>query len=725
MNPEPGDIKLHFLDYWRVIRVRFPLILLAFLIVVITTGVMTYYMPRQYESRVTIQVEEDDRNMTIFNNDSGVRLDPRFATTQFNIMQSTGILYPVIDSMNLIQKWGREYGLQTRQQAYYRLRSMLDVKEVRNTALLQLTVMSRDPKEAADLANAVAKEYQDRRIGEQQDRVDRSLAQLRDEVAKQQITMETLRDEAARIRKESGINDLNPDTSEDPMQASERTLVTVEEQVSEARLKNASLATKFAQISKMSDDQIMRSLRTLEIEDPTIQQVLPQYQEAVSDEARLLNSGLGPNHPTFRSLRAKREVYERQLADQIASLRKTFSSNVEMAEKNLAALENQLSLSRDSQQQSKTRSQSYVEAKSKYIQARKILEGAQMRLQTQTMEYRLPRTPAKIWDTAEPAEGPSRPRVFLNMVLGVVVGLVFGLGLAFFVEYLDTSVKTMEDVETFLGVPVLAVIPKNVALLINAPANHPDAEAYRILRTNVEFNRKSPDANTMTFVSGGAGEGKSTTLANLAYTFSQGGYTTLIVDGDLRRPTQHNIFEVDNEYGLSDFLTTDVPLDEVVVHTNYDNLYLLPSGKLPLDAVSALNSQRMVDLIAEVKNRFDMVLFDSPPILGVSDASVLASAVDLTVIVVQHRRFPRTMLQRVKQSINNVGGTILGVVLNNVDVRHDQHYEYYTSYYSYYTPGRTATKVGGKKRKAAPGVEPVQNGSKPAGAPTNDDNGDY
>jgi len=132
----------------------------------------------------------------------------------------------------------------------------------------------------------------------------------------------------------------------------------------------------------------------------------------------------------------------------------------------------------------------------------------------------------------------------------------------------------------------------------------------------------------------------------------------------------------------------------VVVQTKVDNLYLLTSGKLPSDAVGILNSQRMVEFIEEVKGRFDIIFFDSPPILGVSDASVLSSAVDLTIIVVQHRRFPRAMLQRVKQAVLNVGGNILGVVLNNVDVRHDQHYEYYTSYYNYYyqKPAREQTR---------------------------------
>jgi Mrp family chromosome partitioning ATPase len=129
----------------------------------------------------------------------------------------------------------------------------------------------------------------------------------------------------------------------------------------------------------------------------------------------------------------------------------------------------------------------------------------------------------------------------------------------------------------------------------------------------------------------------------------------------------------------------------------------MTSGNVPSDAVGVLNSQRMLDLIKEVKSRFDIVFFDSPPILGVSDASVLSSEMDLTIIVVQHRRFPKAMLQRVKQAIENVGGTILGVVLNNVDVRHDQYYEYYTSYYNYYHkhPGGGSSGKGSKKSTPA------------------------
>ncbi|MEY3481476.1 MAG: hypothetical protein RIQ71_2251 [Verrucomicrobiota bacterium] len=682
------EAKLHFLDYWRVIRLRLPIIVLTFLLVVITAGITTYFLPRQYQSNVIIEVEQNDQKIRIFREgyEGGMGLDPRFATTQFQIIQRKEMLYPVIDNLKLVEKWAETYGVRTREEAYIQLRNMIDVREVRNTNLLQISVESTDPKEAADLANSIANEYQRKRIDEQQKILTRSLATLEDEVGKQRKKVEETSSEMGRIRTELGITDLNPDSLEDPLQAQEKVLMDQEALVSEARVKAGTLSTKYQEIEKLSGDDLMRALPTLEIQDQTVTQILPQYQETDSELARALQSGLGKRHPTIQSLAAKKAAYERQLADQVASIRRTLAANLEITQRSLGTMEEQLEKARSNQRDSKNRSSEYAAAKNAHIQAKKVLESAELRLSTETMQRSMPMSPARIWERAEPASFPAKPRVWLNMALAVVVGLIVGVGLAFFLEYLDTSVKTMEDVESFLQVPVLAVVPQNIHLLVQTPDASADAEAYRILRTNLEFNRKSSDANTVTFVSGGAGEGKSTTLTNLAFTFAQGGYNTLIVDADLRRPSQHRMFGVENDRGLTDFLTSDLDLEDVVQTTSVPGLFLLTSGRLPSDAVGVLNSQRMMDLIAQVKSRFDIVFFDSPPILGVSDASVLVRALDLTIVVVQHRRFPRAMLQRVKQSVENVGGHLLGVVLNNVDVRHDQYYEYYTSYYHYYRP---------------------------------------
>jgi capsular exopolysaccharide synthesis family protein len=695
---QTDEVKLHFLDYWRVIRVRWVLILLAFLLVLITAAVVTYFQPREYQSSVFMEVKSTAENPRIFGGDLNQPIhDPQLAPTVFQIIQRTGILYPVIEDMKVQDKWTKDGIRPTREQAYQMLRNKLEVDEVRNTDLLQISVFSTDPQEAADIANKIVAVYQEKRVEEEKDILNRAVSTMNEEVSKQQRKVDEALADVARIRDDEHIVDLNPEGTEDTQGPVNNIVVKQEGEVNDAETQVATLSSKLEQIEKLKGEDLMRMMPTLNIQDPTIQKILPNYQDAVAQEALLLNSGLADNHPKVRALRAQKEVYTKQLEEQVAIIRSALGKNLKTAQMTRGELQKRLDDINKRQLNSKNLSANYTRAKNAYIKEKLLLDSVRTRAQTQTMELAMPRIAVSVKQVAEPPSYAARPRVGLNLTLGALVGLVVGLGLAFFIEYLDTSVKTMEDVESLLGVPVLAIIPKNITLLHKETGDTPDAEAYRILRTNIEFNRKNPDANTISIVSGGPGEGKSTTIANLAYVSAQGGYSSLIVDADLRRPVQHTLFDLDNSVGLTSYLTTEIPLEQVILPTSVENLALLPSGILPSDAVGILNSQRMSDLIAELKTRYDVIFFDSPPMLGVSDASVLASEVDQTIIVVQHRRFPRAMLTRVKQAIIGVGGTVLGVVLNNVDLKHDQNYYYYTNYYGYYQPRQKETRRGRQK----------------------------
>ena len=680
------EVKLHFLDYWRVIRVRWVIILLAFLLVLITAAVATYFQPREFQSSVFVEVRSTAANPRIFNpTDPNVLIhDPQLAPTVYQVIQRTGILYPVIEELKLQDKWGHEGMRLTREQAYQKLRGKLDLEEVRNTDLLQVSVYDTNPQLAADIANKIVAVYQDKRVEEEKEILNRAVASMNEEVAKEQKKVDDALAEVSKIRDEEHIVDLNPEGTEDSQAPVNNVVIKQEGAVNDAEAKVATLQSRMDEIDTLKGEDLTRMLATLDVQDPTIQKILPNYQDAVAQEALQLNSGLGENHPKVKATRATIEVYRKQLAQQVSSIRSALEKNLKTAEATRDELRKRLTEINADQLKTKNLSANYTRAKNAYIKEKLLLDGVRTRAQSQAMELAMPRIAVSVKQVAEPSAVPARPRVGLNLMLGALVGMVVGLGLAFFIEYLDTSVKTMEDVESLLGVPVLAIIPKNIRLLHKEPGDSPDAEAYRILRTNIEFNRKNPQANTISIVSGGPGEGKSTTIANLAFICAQGGYSTLVVDADLRRPVQHELFDVTNNIGLTNYLTTEMQLDEVIVPTAVENLSLLPSGILPSDAVGILNSQRMSDMISELKLRYDIVFFDSPPMLGVSDASVLASEVDQTIIVVQHRRFPRAMLTRVKQAVLGVGGTVLGVVLNNVDLKHDQNYYYYTNYYGYY-----------------------------------------
>jgi capsular exopolysaccharide synthesis family protein len=704
------EVKLHFLDYWRVIKARAGIIILTFLLTMITAGVTVYFLPREYFSKATIEVKPDETTLKVFGEGGyNTTSDPRLAPTQLKIIQEKGILYPVIDQLGLTAKWAGGGAPLLKEQAYAKLLGMLVLTPVRQTDLIEIGVWSTDKQEAADIANSIAVVYQDRRIADQDKMIETGLTRLKDEVDDQTKQVTDLGAAAAKIRTELGIVDPDPETMSNSGSDLETASVrSMEADVDDARLKTDELETQLAQVNKLKPEELMVALHMLNIDDPTVMKILPLFQDSVSEEASLLSSGLGPNHPKIKELRATKEVYSQQLNEQLSAIKTSMATRLELARTTQAALEQRLKDARDEFTKRNNEASEYTDAKYRYIEAKHLLEAAQQRYTTQEMQQYIGTVVAKVWENAEPALAPGRPKVFFYMVLAAIIGLGLGTALAFFLEYLDTSVKSLEDVERFLGVPVLAVIPKNIGILMHQKGDSPDAEAYRILRTNIEFNRKNPDANTLTMISGGPGEGKSTTLFNLAYTCAKGGYSVLVVDADLRRPSQHRLFGVENNVGLSNYLTSNMSFDEVVRTTGVENLSFIPSGELPRDAVGILNSQRMTDLIRNTKMRFDLVMFDSPPILGVSDGAVLASEVDLSIMVIEHRRFPRSMLQRVKQAVFNVGGNLMGVVLNKVDARHDSGYGYYGNYYDYYSTQNgeekavpVAAKANGRKKQAA------------------------
>jgi capsular exopolysaccharide synthesis family protein len=250
---------------------------------------------------------------------------------------------------------------------------------------------------------------------------------------------------------------------------------------------------------------------------------------------------------------------------------------------------------------------------------------------------------------------------------------------------------------------VLGVIPQNVGLLIKEGAESPHAEAYRVLRTNILFSRKDEKLNCMCVVSAGAGEGKSTTVFNLATIFAQAGNRVVIVDSDLRRPTLHKMVGVSNSIGLTNYLLKQNTLEEVIQTTSVPSLDFMASGKLPSSSLGILSSSQMKNLINELKQRYDFVFFDSPPIMGVSDASILASEVDMTVQVIQYRRYPQPMNIRAKQMIEKVGGNLVGIVLNNINMSQDESYYYYSGYYHdyYYSKSEESEEKAPGKGQAA------------------------
>lgn len=689
-TPQQNETALHAVDYWQVIKNRYGIILLTLLLVFMTAAVITYVMPKKYESEAVIEVKPRSNGESPIGDGrmSGRALmTPQFFGTEFEKIKSRNALTKVVDNLELVNKWNVD-----KQTALNILKGIVVTQNIRGTDLISIRVRHTNKEDARDITAEVAQAYKQYRMEEESRYSDKNLYELNKAVRTQEDKVEERRKVLAQIVRTKGIIYRGPDSFYNTSGVNEdqgaQTALEVYNKLQQDKLQ---LESQINSLLKYDSDQLIVYASGLDLPDNIIKNLYPQYQERKLQLESLKTSGLGENHPTVKAAKEQIEGMRRQLEEGVVNLRATLQAQLAMATDRLKSVEVTKDNFREDAIKRGLDAQDYVDAKKDFESDQALLQQMKLKQVEDTIQNKMPPQSIEVHDQPVIADSPVSPNVTLNLVLGAVVGLIFGVGIAFFLEYLDTSVKSLEDVENYLQVPVLAVIPKDVGILHKQSGMSPDAEAYRILRTNIEFNRKNPEDNAITVVSGGAGEGKSTTLVNLAYICAQGGYTTLMIDADLRRPRLHTFFDINNSVGLTNYLTTELMLEDVILQTPVDNLYFMPSGILPADAAGILNSRRMSELIQDVKQRFDLVLVDSPPILGVSDASVLASEVDLTMIVVQHRKLPRNMLLRVKQAVENVGGNVIGVVLNNVDVRSDSQYQYYTSYYTYYAPADSQT----------------------------------
>jgi capsular exopolysaccharide synthesis family protein len=707
MNDVSSENARQALDTWQVIKNRIGPIILSFILVFATAAIITYIMPRKYRGRVEMRIERVEDKVRI-PDPTTPRNDPLsaseiFIKTEFETLTKTLTLYPVIDELNLVKKWN----LPTRREAFAKLFANLDPQLSVKSDFVIIEYYDEDPQLAADIANRIAKSYMQRRIEGKTNSKKAALMVMKKQMAEYEQRVLESRSKMVASAKAAGIDlQLNNFSVSQIHGATPQTSSSVlsgirDQEHMRLRMEVMTMKTQFEQLENMTEDQLIEQSASLKLENPLIMQTLTSKSQLMLQIQDEMGKGYGKKHPRILALTNQLSSVRLILLGQAKQHVEGLRARLITAQEQLKQMDDFVDKDKKQNFDNQDAATVYHSAKIDVEQNEALLLELRRTLATEETNEELTKSAAQIWQEAEPELAPAKPKVALNLGLGGALGLLFGLMLAFALEYLDTSVKSMDDVERFLGVPVLAVIPQGVGLLHRTTGFNPDAEAYRILRTNIEFNRKTANANCITVVSGGAGEGKSTTLTNLAFVCAQGGYNVLLIDADLRRPRLHTLFDASNAVGLTNYLTQDIRLEDVVLQTPVDNLYFLPSGVLPADGAGILNSQRMSDLIADVKSRFDLVLIDSPPILGVSDASVLANEADMTIIVVQHRKLPRQMLLRVKQAVENVGGNVLGVVLNNVDIRSDSQYSYYTSYYTYYSPTNMpdSAAAGAKKKK--------------------------
>jgi capsular exopolysaccharide synthesis family protein len=683
--PDAPEMKLHFLDYWRIIRLRKAVILLVFLLVVLTTTAITFWLPKTYSSMVRIKVDKDVPDVSgIDNKPTYAGYDPVWLQTEFEVIQSSSVLNEVIKTLNLNQKWAAKLGVShlTTEETYPILKSQIKVNQSRNTSLIEIWVYDQNMNEAAEIANTIAEVYRESRLKQRREARDLGVDALREQLKQKQAEAQQAKAVLDQVRRTNNVDDIDTGTLTTTLLQTD-TIRSLEQLRIKAASDYQQELSMLETVSKLDREQLRSSLVTIYPFDTQLANLTEKLTTA-QQQFLALSKDYTPENPEYIKAKALVDKVSSQLDEKIDGILIGLKSRTDRAKADLDSAETKVETARSNYTAMANRVRPYLDAKHNLETLEKLTDALTLKIAADSIETEQPLTSiVQVVDKAVVNPRAVKPNKLLNISLGLMGGLIVGLGLAFFIEYLDTSVKTIDDVERALQAPVLGVIPQNVGHLIEEGPDTPHAEAYRVLRTNVLFSRKDQKLNTLSVLSGGAGEGKSTTLVNLATIFAQAGDRCLLVDSDLRRPSIHKIFNVSNSIGLTNYLLGQNTLEDVIQRTKVPTLDFLPSGKLPSSSMGILSSAKMKEMIAELKQRYDFVFFDSPPLLGVSDASILASEMDMCLQVIQYRRYPQPMTLRAKQMVQNVGGNLVGIVLNNINMSQDENYYYYSGYYEY------------------------------------------
>jgi capsular exopolysaccharide synthesis family protein len=690
-------------DFLQVLRLRKALIVLIVALVFVTTAVVTWFMPKWYLATTKVRVEKPEGEVKLFQAQANTGYDPYFLQDQFKIMQSEKILYPVIERLNLGTELNAIFGATgavPKAIVYrYLVDRMLRVESQRSSSLIEINVLAQDPELGARIANEIARTYSEDRIALATQDQREGLAKLEQERIAQEQKVSAQRDAVEKLRKDLNISgvDLNARYSDLEIE----TLRHMQSNLMAIRVDAKGRRIRWETFKSIPADQRFLLVNTELIPDVNIQNLLQAYL-ASDQKVTTLKPRLGEAHPDLVAAVDSRQKLREQLDGQLRGFESSLEISFREAQARVEALERELEQAKVGQILSaRERMRPFDEASQKLDDEQRLLTTLKLTLRQREIDFQVPKKTIEILNTAEPARFPSKPNWALNLTFAFLFGAVLSVGVALLLEYFDTSFRNVSDVETRLKLPVLGVIPFQRDPLGAHSDDPAEAEPYRVLHTNLNLGLKPGQPQALVLFSAGPGEGKSTTLHRLATLMGSVGERVVLIDSDLRRPTQHRLAARSREPGLSDVLLGRVTLDDAVQQQVHPGVDFISSGGSFGITLSLTHANRLRDLIATLRTRYDKIVFDSPPIIGVSDASVLASAVDGAMLLIQHRRNPQSMVVRAQQIVEGLKTPLIGVVLNQVPAHAGDDYGYYTQNYAYYSD-RGGEKKSRRSRTTSP-----------------------
>lgn len=756
---------LHLWDYWQVVRKHRWLIVVCFLLTATVAIVKTFMATPIYLAETTLLIERKAPRVLDLRDaqgDGGFDYDEYdYYRTQYEILKSRSLAAQVIRAQSLdtnstfvgkkaepgplgklwatILSWPKGFLAaaapvlppqkheatvpEVKPELVGAYLGGLDVRPVPRTRLVKVAFRSPDPMLCAMVANAHARAYIGHGVDLRSETNKEGLHFLEEKLVELKERVEKAETALNHYRREKGIISLD-----DKENIVVDRLADLNTRLTEAEAERIGLEAQVQTIQQGG------SALPVLAENTTVQG-LKQQLVKVEGEAAHLASQFKADYPPLKQVKAQEEEIRRRLSREVQRAAEGILSAYHAAARKEKELRVKMEEQRTVTLSLKDASVEYAVLAREVDTNRQLYDSVLQRIKEMGVATEMRASNVSIIDQAAVPRGPVSPNKRFILLFGALWGLLGGVGLAFFFEYLDNTIKTPDQAERELGLPSLSVVPHFLSLrdggsggessvvqearqqlmvwkrwgkqkllgenVSEVPSSqlvvshHPlsvVSEAYRTLRTGILLSRAEEPPRILLFTSGVHAEGKTSTTLNTAITFAQMGMRVVVIDADLRRPSCHKALQMKGGPGLSEALTGQRKVEKMIKRTPVDNLHLLSSGAIPPNPAELIGSVKMHEILMTLRAQFDYVFIDSPPVMPVSDALLLAKMVDGVVMVIGGQETPKKVVKEARARLTYARAKILGTVLNKVDLQRSGYY--YHNYYYYSSHYHRSNEAG-------------------------------
>jgi succinoglycan biosynthesis transport protein ExoP len=728
-----GDTEVQLLKYVKVFYKRRRMVITTFLLILGSVTVYSFTVIPIFEARTRLLIEAENQNVVSFKavlDEDQTRAD--YYQTQYNMLQSRALALRTLDQLKL---WDtplfsgsngggfspkravlgalEALGVVTPQtpepadqsktagvapvgpnetpsqsRAIDAFAASLTVAPVRNSRLVDVKFHLPDGALAATVVNALAKNYITQNLEfkfmaskDASDWLGQQLGEQRKEVEGAEKKLQQYREQNDSISLKDSENIVV------------QKLTDLNGAVTQAKSERFQKEALYRQVESLRGSPTVLDTFPAILANTFIQQQKTELAQIQSQSAQL-GDKFGPNHPEMVKLQSAIRLTQAKLDGEIGKVVQGVKNEYLAALAKENSLIGALNAQKGDALAMNRKAIDYSVLDREVQSSRQIFDSLMQRAKETGVSAELKTNNIRVVDRAQTPMRPVSPRKGLNLLLAVFGGAFFACGLALFFEHIDSRIKTPDEVIAYLQLPHLGLLPAlnekqfaNAYPLISKGAPPNFAEAFRDLRTNVLFSSAEEGSRSIVVTSTGPGEGKSLVAANLAISLAQATQRVLLLDADLRKPQVHDIFEVAQEPGLSNLLVGDAKASESVRKTDVPGLWVLTSGRIPPNPAELLGSQRFKDFLMSVKEHFDWVIVDSPPVMAVTDARLVAQQATGVLFVVGAEMTSRHAAKRALDHLDYVQARFVGVVLNRVDLERNAYYyshDYRREYTQYY-----------------------------------------